>query len=150
MTVSDSIYSLIVPVGAYLLCQVFFGGKWLVRCGLWGFWGNEGLDTRVCWVFLRGMSCAALIAARSRPHIIKKMEGGSARVKLPQRAKTARRGPRYVCPSDSWQQVGRAPGHGIAWTRIARSLLCGVGVLRSGIVPDGGLIGSFFGRDQLA
>src|SRR5208283_547143 len=38
--------TLIIRVGGKLVCQVFFGGKWLVGCGLWGFWRVEGVDRK--------------------------------------------------------------------------------------------------------
>jgi hypothetical protein len=41
-----STLSLIIWVGGKLLCQLFFGGKWLMGCGLGGFLGVEGLDLR--------------------------------------------------------------------------------------------------------
>ena len=47
----DLLTALIIRVGGKLLCQVFFGGKWLMRCWLVDFLGAQGLDTRFCWEF---------------------------------------------------------------------------------------------------
>ena len=45
--------ALIIRVGGKLLCQLFFGGKWLLGWELWGFWRAEGLDTAILLGFLR-------------------------------------------------------------------------------------------------
>ena len=68
----------IIEVWGKLVCQLFFGGKWLMASGLGGFWRGEGVDNSGQWSMVRILTSKGVLPGVKTPN---SMGGGLPRLK---------------------------------------------------------------------
>ena len=58
----------IIEVWGKLVCQLFFGGKWLMASGLGGFWRGEGVDNSGQWSMVRILTSKGVLPGVKTPN----------------------------------------------------------------------------------